>query len=193
MKNLVRETAPNNRSRVINRRVALRGLGAGAAGVALAGAAKSVAAQEPASLAGHPLVGSWIVTGPSGSPDAVNSYSSDGIAQTSGRSGFGEEAAGFQTSAAVGLGVWEATSETGAALTWIVPTRDDQNNALNIVFRGIIEVAADGMTFESQVVLDVQSPQGMSFIMFPNAVSGRRIVVEPMPEVTMPPASPVAG
>src|SRR3954452_22744694 len=47
----------------VTRRTALAGLSAGGAGLALAATTRKTAAQDatPAAMAGHPLVGTWIV------------------------------------------------------------------------------------------------------------------------------------
>ncbi len=51
----------SNTSQSVSRRTALAGLGAGGLGVALAATVRHASAQDttPASLAGHPLVGTW--------------------------------------------------------------------------------------------------------------------------------------
>jgi len=49
--------------RTVSRRTALAGLGAGGLGVAMAASGRHAAAQDasPVSMAGHPLVGAWVV------------------------------------------------------------------------------------------------------------------------------------
>src|SRR5438045_3389415 len=54
---------PSHTAQSVTRRTALAGLGAGGLGLALASTARQASAQEatPVPMAGHPLVGTWIV------------------------------------------------------------------------------------------------------------------------------------
>ncbi|HYP61589.1 MAG TPA: hypothetical protein VEQ36_14255, partial [Thermomicrobiales bacterium] len=50
--------------RTVSRRTALAGLGGGGLGLALSSTLRQASAQDasPAAMAGHPLVGTWIIT-----------------------------------------------------------------------------------------------------------------------------------
>ena len=95
----------SNTGYAVSRRTALAGLGAGGLGLALA--ARGAAAQDatPASLAGHPLVGSWIVDRNPDDPTEIPTYNvitSDGTI--------------FDPSVG-GAGVWDATGPNSANFT----------------------------------------------------------------------------
>ncbi len=68
---------PPSTPRPVSRRAALAGLGAGGLGLALAGTVRSATAQEatPFPMAGHPLVGSWIVDRNPDDPTEIPTYS----------------------------------------------------------------------------------------------------------------------
>lgn len=91
----------------VSRRTALAGLGASGLGVALAATTRHASAQEatPAAMAGHPLVGTWIVDRNPADPTEIPTYNvitADG---------------GVIDPTVGGAGVWEATSPDTANFT----------------------------------------------------------------------------
>jgi hypothetical protein len=66
----------SNTSPSVSRRTALAGLGAGGLGLALAAAARQASAQDatPYPMAGHPLVGTWIVDRNPADPTEIPTY-----------------------------------------------------------------------------------------------------------------------
>jgi len=117
---------PTRSPSAITRRTALAGLGAGGLGLALA--TRPAAAQDatPAAMAGHPLVGTWIVDPEPDNPANVPSlvtYSSDGIVI--------DPVAGF-------AGSWEPTGPTTAVFTLSGIPGDGSGGYIAI--RGPIEI-----------------------------------------------------
>jgi hypothetical protein len=98
-------TTPNTRQSV-SRRTALAGLGAGGLGVALA-ATRPASAQEatPYPMAGHPLVGTWIVDRDPNDPTEIPTYN---VVTADG---------GVIDPTVGGAGVWAATGPDTAAFT----------------------------------------------------------------------------
>ena len=97
----------STKTETISRRSALAGLGAGGLGVALAATTRPAAAQEatPFPMAGHPLVGTWIVDRNPADPTEIPTYNvltADG---------------GVIDPTVGGAGVWEATGPDTANFT----------------------------------------------------------------------------
>lgn len=116
----------------------------------------------------HPANGSWNVTTDPGdaeySPRLVILSADGGAIFVS----------GYETT---GVGAWEPTSETTAAVTFIVVT----DGPAQIVTRASIEVAPDGQaftgTFTNEVVFD-PAGGGTSGEIGPGTISGTRLVAE---------------
>ena len=112
----------------LSRRTALAGMGAGGLGVALAATASHAAAQDatPSPMAGHPIVGTWIVdndiNAPANMPSLVT-FSSDGIVI--------DPVAGF-------AGSWEATGARTGVFTLAGISAEGPGSYLLI--RGPLEV-----------------------------------------------------
>ena len=114
----------------VSRRTALAGLGATAA---VAASARRASAQDatPASMAGHPLVGTWVLDPVTDSPvnaPAVAFFTSDGI--------FADPKYTF-------CGVWEPTGPTTAAYTFLFVIEEPDFNGY-VAARGDIEVDETG-------------------------------------------------
>jgi len=127
---------PTRSPSAITRRTAIAGLGAGGLGLTLAAAARPASAQDatPVPMAGHPLVGTWIVDPEPDNPANVPSlvtFSSDGIVI--------DPVAGF-------AGSWAATGPRTAVFTLSGIPGDGSGSYIAI--RGPIEVneAADTTT-----------------------------------------------
>lgn len=108
-----------------------------AAAVLLGRPLLGTAAQDTPTTAGHPLVGTWVIdndtTTDTGAPP-VAVFTSDGT--------FTDAAAGFS-------GVWEATSATGAQMSFvgILDNQDDFSGYLALT--GPIEIDATGDAWDS--------------------------------------------
>ncbi len=97
----------STKTETISRRAALAGLGASGLGVALAATTRPAAAQEatPFPMAGHPLVGAWVVDRNPADPTEIPTYNvitADG---------------GVIDPTVGGAGVWEATGPDTANFT----------------------------------------------------------------------------
>lgn len=168
-----------DRSRAsVTRRTALAGLGAGGLGLALAATVRQASAQDatPVSMAGHPLVGAWMVTipGPPNTPGpALIDYTSDGIVHQ------------LDPSRGNATGAWAATGERTGVLTLVFVTyapgsiTDFQNL---VVARNTVEVDAAGDAYAGQGEVEFRALDGTRldgpFGPFP--VTGRRVRAETM-------------
>lgn len=106
------------------------------AGMILAGTTAPTGAQAstPATMAGHPLVGTWLVTTTTGAP-AVTVFTSDGAIIDN------------ETGGASGLGTWQATGPTTAAFTFIIQEVDPTHHFVGtLVARGTIMVQGTRFT-----------------------------------------------
>jgi hypothetical protein len=134
--------------RVVSRRTALAGFGAGGLGLALAARGQRASAQDaaPDSYAGHPNVGVWMVDAPIGRALAV--YSADGSVVTA----LPASQAGPQgvTFSSTQVGTWEPTGERGTHLT-VVQLLSDGAGAYvgSVTVDAFQQVSEDGQTFVS--------------------------------------------
>lgn len=125
-------TTPNIRHSV-SRRTAVAGLGAGGLGLAFAAVARPASAQEatPFPMAGHPLVGTWVVDRNPADPTEMpttNVLTADG---------------GLTDPSVGAAGVWAATGERTADFTLIAIFAELESYFL---VRGTLEVDASGNT-----------------------------------------------
>ena len=135
--------------RSISRRTALNALGAGGFGVALAATARHATAQgsaSPAAMAGHPLVGTWIVdpdvTSPTNMPSLLVN-TADGIVI--------DPVAGF-------AGSWQATGPRTAVAT-ICGFIDDGTGGY-LIIRGRDEVDETGDIAGGLYTVTIVGPDG---------------------------------
>ena len=170
---------------IVSRRTALAGLGAGGLGLALA--SRVVSAQEAtADMATHPIIGVWVSDFNPADPGKVfvfNSYHPDGTYSS------------LHPFAGTGIGAWRATGER---------TCDVLLKYLNIASEagkiepGIVTVWAsitvddtgDGLTDEA--VIELRAPDGTVVALFPSQGAATRMVVEPMPSLPAPEATPTS-
>ena len=94
------------------------------------------------------------------------SFSSDGIYQDSDPEG-------------AGLGAWEPTGPTSAALTIVIVSPAEDGGGM-ITIRATVEVAADGQTFTGDYTIEAGFEGAPPGEFGPGSVTGTRIVVEPM-------------
>lgn len=138
-----------------------------------------VALDESMSMAGHPIVGTWLIEPTTGEPPELFFASADGIAASTSAEG-------------TGFGSWTATGErTGDATIWF-PMIDPQAGFLGLAtMRASVEVSADGQSFAGTFTAEL--PAAMAEAMGlpvgelgPGDVSAVRVVVEPMGEPVAP-------
>jgi hypothetical protein len=147
---------------------------------ALAIGPAAAAKDAPGDLAGHPLVGAWLI-------DATPHDTADPLELLS----FDE--AGIVTNpGAAGLGSWASTGKRGADATIMLPSLDPAGGFVGFVtIRANVAVAADGRSFAGTYTLQlapaVEAALGLpAGQLGPGAVTAQRIVVEPMSEPVAP-------
>jgi hypothetical protein len=150
--------------RFLSRRAAVGSLGAG--GMALALGAHAAIAQNgtPASFAGHPLVGAWVVDPDADTPGGVPSllvFTADGIVLA--------PAAGF-------AGAWEATDARTARSTICGLVEGATSGYL--ILRGDIVVDAAGTEASGPYTRTVVAPDGNVLTTSDGTRTMRRIPVE---------------
>jgi hypothetical protein len=118
----------------------------------------------------HPLVGTWLVDDdaddPTNAPE-VSTFTAEGAYITA-------DAAGFSN-----VGVWEATGERTAALTFLVPRMEGDAFAGTLVVRAAIEVDETGDAFTAQYTIEFVTPDGTKSGEYgPGAATATRITAE---------------
>jgi hypothetical protein len=139
-------------TRVISRRSALAGLGAAGVGNALASRLENGAGAQDASIASHPIVGTWLaIVAPPTSPDTsvvvLSTYHEDGSMVTVfPATEAGPDGVAYRGTA---LGRWEVADEQTAHATFVLSLANAEG-----VFVGTMtfdvhpEVSEDGQTFQ---------------------------------------------
>ena len=138
-----------------------------------------VAQDESTSMAGHPMMGTWLIEPTTAEPPELFFASADGIAASTGVEG-------------TGFGSWTATGDRTADATVWFPMVDPQAGFLGMAtMRASVEASEDGQSFAGTYT--VEPPAAMAEAMGwpvgelgPGDVSGVRIVVEPMGEPVAP-------
>jgi hypothetical protein len=119
-----------------------------------------------ASMTGHPLVGTWVVTNPDGAP-VVIAFTADGVVvDTEGDGG-------------TGVGAWQPTGERTAAFTFVLPASDQEFIGI-IGLRATAEVDASGATFTAPYSVSSQLPDGTAPLSDQGQVTGTRLPIEPV-------------
>jgi hypothetical protein len=118
------------------------------------------------SMAGHPLVGSWIVSDPGGTP-ALIAFTSDGIVIDTEIDGI------------TGIGSWQPTGDSTAAVTFVLPVNEPGFAGI-IVIRALGEVAVDGATFTAPYTVTGVGADGSVVFTDQGEVSAVRVPVEPV-------------
>ena len=138
-----------------------------------------VAQDESTSMAGHPMVGTWLIEPTTAEPPELFFASADGIAASTSAEG-------------TGFGSWTATGDRTADATVWFPMVDPQAGFLGMAtMRASVEVAEDGQSFAGTYTAEI--PAAMAEAMGvpvgelgPGDVSGVRVVVEPMGQPVAP-------
>ena len=157
----------------VTRRSALAGFGAGGLGLAMVAGARTALAHQatPSPMAGHPIVGTWIidrdVTSTNEIPVVV-SFTSDGA--------FIDAHQGVN-------GVWEATGPRSAAMT-IIPFSDGGAGGYQVV-RATWDVDESGDSMSGPASVTVVTPDGTVVASIDIASSATRLRVDPMENAGM--------
>lgn len=156
-----------HQSHSVSRRTALAGLGIGSFGLAMATHGPVAAAQDGSGeLADHPIVGSWLVTVPTGpdAPAVANSslYGPDGsVMNMPPVTRLGPQGVTFASGA---FGRWEPAGERTAHFTMIQMLSNAEGGFLGTVtIDGYPTVSEDGMTFiddAPESVTTIRDPAG---------------------------------
>jgi hypothetical protein len=154
--------------RSVSRRTALAGLGAGAAGLALATTVRQAAAQDatPAPTAGHPIVGTWVID-----RDVTSTTEVPVVVVFTADGGFIDPGQGV-------AGVWEPTGPRSAAKT-IIPFVDGGAGGYAVV-RATWEVDETGDTMSGPASVTVVAPDGTVVATDELTSRATRLRVDPM-------------
>lgn len=152
----------------VSRRTALAGLGASGLGLALAATAPLASAQEttPVAMAGHPMVGTWVVdrdTTKANDAPSIVVYTADG--------GLIDPSQGV-------AGVWEATGPRSAAWTLVPFIQAGAGGYLAIRSTG--EVDEGGNTLDSPYSFTVVAPDGTVMASGQGMSRYTRLPIEPI-------------
>lgn len=151
--------------------------------LALAATAPGAVAQDGSmSMAGHPMVGTWLIEPTEAEPPELFVAGADGFVVSAGVEG-------------TGYGTWAATGDRTADVTFLSPMLDPEAGFLGFVtIRAGVELAEDGLSFTgtwtAEFPAEAAEAMGMPIgELGPSDVSGVRIEVEPMGE----PVAPMPG
>lgn len=138
-----------------------------------------VAQDESTSMAGHPMVGTWLIEPTEAEPPELFVATADGIAVSAGVEG-------------TGYGSWAATGDRTADATFMVPMLDPEAGFLGFAtIRAGVELSEDGQSFAGTWTFEAPAAAAEAMGMpvgelGPGDVSGVRIVVQPMGEPVAP-------
>ena len=158
---------------LVSRRSTIAGLGAGGLGLALA-AKRSVSAQDATEMAGHPLVGTWIIDRNVATTEEVPVvviFTSDG---------------GFTDAYQGACGVWEPTGPNSAAFTLIAFNGPPEATMGYVVVRATWEIDEGGDTMSGPANLTVVTPDGTVVATDEFNSTASRLKVEPMENIGQP-------
>jgi hypothetical protein len=138
----------NDPKSTLSRRAALTGLGAGGLGLALAARGGGAGAQEATGdLAGHPLVGTWLVMTPGGV--VPQTFAADGSTVGAFAPSYVDPTLGVTLQGPV-LGVWEASGERSGHFTMVQALSAPDGTYLGTSqFEADPEVSDDGRTWST--------------------------------------------
>jgi hypothetical protein len=131
----------------------------------------TIGAQD-AEMAGHPLVGTWLLDTDADdptNPPSLASIGADGIYTE------------VDADGSVGMGSWQSTGPNTAELTFHGLGAEEGEFFGMITVRAEIEVAADGQSLTATYTLELTGPDGTGTGQYgPGNVTGTKVVVEPM-------------
>ena len=133
------------------------------------------AGAQDATLAEHPIVGTWIVTAPDEGPSVVG-FGADGIMSD------------VEADEGAGVGAWQADGETTASFTLVINYSSPEFTAAVIV-RDTVEVAADGQSATLAYSVTVTTPDGAVVFADQAEATATRLPIEPMDAM----GTPLAG
>ena len=166
----------------LSRRAALRRAGAAAAIIAAAGGGEPAAAAQ-ATVAGHPIVGTWWVASvPPGAVLLLSTYHADGTytdggpPATAAAPGAAHKVEHFGS----GRGVWSPLDDRRVTATLAVYRSDEAGNTLGAFFsRGVVELDGTLDAYLGTWTVDVLDAAGNTVDSFPVTTEGRRMKLEP--------------
>ncbi len=117
------------------------------------GAARIVGAQDTEADAAHPLVGTWLldtdVDDPENPPEVDIVTADGGVISV--------DSAGETI-----LGVWEATGDTSATITFVSPSAEEETYFGLFMIRADVEIDESGDAFDATYTFEVIDPDGNS-------------------------------
>jgi len=124
-------------------------------------------------LAGHPLVGAWMLDTDAddpANPAALAVFSSDGVYTQADYDG------------SDGVGSWESTGPTTVAMTFLQQFPDEQGDfGGRTIVRATIKVAPDGQSLTAEYTVEfLGGDEAAMGQIGPGTATGTRIAVEPM-------------
>ena len=185
-------TAPS-----ISRRAALAGLGVGSLGLALAATTRQASAQDTTAeaMAGHPLVGTWVVMVPGAVIPQI--FGPDGSVVTAFPPNSVDPALGLAFHGAA-LGRWEATGDRSGHFT-VIQARSDADGVYvgTFQYEANPEVSADGRSLvntkpQRVIVRDAANNVTLDQVFSGPPVTATRVGAT-MDSVDLPPATPPAA
>jgi hypothetical protein len=144
----------------------------------VAGGARAQDATPPAGsvpMAGHPVVGTWIVTDPQGSP-SVTSFTADGVVTDVEADGGGA------------LGAWEPTGADTVAFTMILVVSSPEFTA-TVQINGTLTIDASGDTGSGDYSYTAVLPNGTVAESGTGTVTIARMPIQPLDAAGTPIAS----
>jgi hypothetical protein len=143
-------------------------------GVGLVSIGSVVLAQDDTE--GHPLVGGWSIDSEVENPDNPSEtalFHDDGTVVNVAPVEEGAEQE-------VIVGVWQATGERTADVTFTNYETDEEGATFTFTIRAALEVSEDGATFTGQYTFELSGIPGVEGEYGPETVTGTRLAVEPM-------------
>ena len=142
-------------------------------GIAVFGGA--VRAQDSTPLAGHPLIGTWIVTDPTGAPSII-SFTADGTVTD------------IEADGGTGLGTWTATGANTAAFTFVILDATPEFTA-SIQINVTVTIDASGNSGTAPYSITGVMPDGSVVFSGTGSVTVARLPVQPLSAA----GTPMAG
>jgi hypothetical protein len=151
--------------------------------VVVLGARLAAVAQEatPSATADHPVVGAWWTANDAPGPGVETAYAvfhADGTYLEVG------------PNIGVGVGVWQATGERSAELTYVFQDIDPEPATTapgTVTVRQSVEVDETGDAFTAPLTVEVRIPDGTVVFSAAYTARGSRLEVEPMSPLATPP------